>query len=310
MAKNELFSFIVGGTVRILTEASGSLTSAYLMKAIRDAGHIPVGSDIEELTAACCLADDFILFPKKDSPKLWEEIDALLIKYKIDVVIPSFDEMMIGWATQKEYFENKKINIIISPVETIETFGNKWKTYLFFKKIGVPCPATSLKQDYPLIKPIHGRGTKGIKITDESVNMDGMISQEIVTGEEYTIDCFFDYKGDPVYVVPRKRLYVREGKSTKGIVIKNDQIVSYVTKIAQHIKLVGPINMQCFCHGENLKFIEVNPRIAGGMALGFAATENWIKLIIDNILNKQPIKPIPIHYGLKMVRYYAECFVS
>ena len=296
--------------MRILTEASGSLTSAYLIKAIRDASYTAVGSDIEELTAACCLADDFILFPKKDNPKLWEDIDALLTKYKINVVIPSFDEMMIGWATQKEYFENKEINIIISPVETIETFVNKWKTYLFFKEIGVPCPATSLKQDYPLLKPIHGRGAKGIKIANESANMEGMISQEIVTGEEYTIDCFFDYKGDPVYVVPRKRLHVRDGKSTKSIVIKNDQIVSYVTKIAQHIKFFGPINMQCFVDGNNLKFIEINPRIAGGMALGFAATENWVNLIIDNILNKQPIKLMPIHYGLKMVRYYAECFVS
>lgn len=296
--------------LRFLTEASGSLTSAYLIKAIREAGHIAVGSDIEELTAACCLADDFILFPKKDSPKLWEGIDALLIKYKIDVVIPSFDEMMIGWATRKEYFEDKGVNIIISPVETIEIFENKWKTYLFFKEIGIPCPSTSLKQDYLLIKPIHGRGAKGIKIADESVNMEGMISQEIVTGEEYTIDCFFDYKGDPVYVVPRKRLYVRDGKSTKGIVIKNDQIVSHVAKIARFIKLVGPINMQCFADGNNLKFIEVNPRIAGGMALGFAATENWVNLIVDNILNQQPIKPMPIHYGLKMVRYYAECFVS
>lgn len=296
--------------VRILTEASGSLTSAYLMKAIREAGYITVGSDIEELTAACCLADDFILFPKKDSPKLWEEIDALLTEYKINVVIPSLDEMLIGWATQKKYFKNKGIDIIISPVETIETFGNKWKTYLFFKEIGIPCPATSLKQDYPLIKPVHGRGAKGIKIANEPVNMEGMISQEIVTGEEHTIDCFFDYKGDPIYIVPRKRLHVQGGKSTTGIVIKNDQIVSYVTKIAQHIKFLGPINMQCFVDRDNLKFIEINSRIAGGMALGFAATENWVNLIVDNILNKQPIQSRPIHYGLKMVRYYAECFVS
>lgn len=296
--------------MRILTEASGSLTAAYLMNAIREAGHTAVGSDVEELTAACCLADYFILFPEKDSLKLWEEIDVLLTKHKIDIVIPSFDEMLIGWATRKEYFKNKGVDIIISPIETIEIFENKWKTYLFFKEIGIPCPSTSFKQDYPLIKPIHGRGAKGIKITDESINMEGMISQEIVTGEEYTIDCFFDYKGEPVYVVPRKRLNVRDGKSTKGVVVKNDKIVSYVTKIAQHIKLVGPINMQCFCDGENLQFIEVNPRIAGGMALGFAATENWIKLIIDNILNKQSIKPKPIHYGLTMVRYYAECFIS
>ena len=296
--------------MRILTEASGSLTSAYFMKFIRAAGYTSVGSDIDNLTAAHCLADDFILFPEKNSLKLWEKIDSLLTEYKIDVVAPSFDEMMLGWATQKEYFENKGINIIVSPIETIEILGNKWKTYLFFKDIGIPCPATSLKQDYPLIKPIYGRGAKGIKISNAPVNMEGMISQEIATGEEYSIDCFFDYKGEPVYVVPRKRIHVRDGKSTRGIVVKNDQIVSCVEKIAKHIKLIGPINMQCFVDGDSLSFIEVNPRIAGVMALGIAATENWVNLIVDNIINKQPIKPKPINYGLKMVRYYAECFVS
>ena len=74
--------------------------------------------------------------------------------------------------------------------------------------------------------------------------------------------------------------------------------------------LVGPINFQ-FMETDNhlLYFLEVNPRIAGGMALGMAASENWINPIIDNFIDNIPIRPKPIKYNLKMYRYYAESFV-
>ena len=50
----------------------------------------------------------------------------------------------------------------------------------------------------------------------------------------------------------------------------------------------------------------------GPRNLGIAATENWISLIINNIVLGKPVnyeKINPIKYGLKMVRYYEECFI-
>ena len=69
--------------------------------------------------------------------------------------------------------------------------------------------------------------------------------------------------------------------------------------------------MQCFEDSEGgIKFTEINPRVAGGMALGFAASENWISLIMKNILEKESIETKKIVFGLKMLRYYDELFVS
>ena len=59
----------------------------------------------------------------------------------------------------------------------------------------------------------------------------------------------------------------------------------------------------------SVKFIEINPRIAGGTALGFASTESWITLIVNNIIGGEPIEPKLIQYGLEMRRYYAEIFI-
>lgn len=295
--------------MRILTEASGSLVAPYLIKAIQDAGHEAVGSDIDTHNAGFCLADDFVVLPRKTDPGLWQTIESVLLDRKIDAVIPSLDETMDGWAERRESFAQLGVHIVVSPLETVRLCQDKWETYLFFIEAGIPCPRTSLEQCHSLVKPRFGRGAEGVCVPQGPVSMEGMISQEIAQGEEYTVDTFFDREGEPIYIVPRKRIGVQNGKSTRGIVCRHDGIEHYIRLMGRAARFLGPINFQCFVEGETLSFIEINPRIAGGMALGFAATENWVRLMVDNLMLGRPINPKSIRYGLKMVRYYAECFI-
>lgn len=294
----------------VLLEASGSLTSAYMIKSVKNAGAKVTASDITEC-AAQQIADDFICFPLSSSPDLWNIIEAEITNKKINVVIPSFDETLLEWSNKKEYFMAKGVHIIISNKDTISKCQDKWETYLFFKSIGIPTPETSKENIYPLIKPRLGRGGKGIIVNsnDKHISMDGMISQELLQGEEYTIDVLCDYKSKPVYIIPRKRLQVKDGKSVNGVTVLHEKIIAFVQTICNHLKFIGPINIQCFetASGE-IKFIEINPRIAGGMALGFAASENWVKLIFDNLIENKPISPVEVKYGLKMFRFYDEVY--
>lgn len=297
---------------KILTEASGCLTSGYAIRAIKEAGFESCGSDISDFNFAKYLCDDFIIFPKTNDPLMWEKIEKLIIEHNVNIILPTFDEMMIDWAKKASHFEKLGIKVIISPLETIEICQDKWKTYEFFKSIGIPTPKTSLEPVYPLIKPRNGRGGAGIFENDfsKTLNMQNMVSQEKAVGEEYTVDVLFDFEGNPVYIIPRKRIDVKDGKSTKGAVVKNNKIDEYIKFIATKLKFTGPINFQLFeAKDGELTFIEINPRLAGGMALAFYASENWVPLIVDNIVEKKPIKPIKINYEAKMMRYYAECFV-
>lgn len=296
--------------LKFLTEASGSLTSAYLLKALKEAGHMSFASDINAKSVGRFLADDFIKMPEKNDPNLWEKTVSILVDCEINVVIPSLDETLLGWAKRKMELVNRGIHVVISEEGTIQTFQDKWLTYQFFSENGIPTPASSLEQRYPLVKPINGRGSCGVMVTSDLVSMEGMISQELVKGEEYTVDVFCDRNSKPVYILPRKRLGVMNGKSTGGIVANHSEIIKWVNKICKIIPFLGPINMQCFvCSDNSVKFIEVNPRIAGGMALAFAATENWINLIVDNLIYSKEINPKPVQYGMEMKRYYAEVFI-
>jgi carbamoyl-phosphate synthase large subunit len=297
--------------LRILTESSGSLTTGYLIQAIQDAGFQAVASDITSDCVGQFLADDFMLVPKADHSELWPILARLLEQHSIDMVLPSLDETLLGWAERRERFrEDLGCHVIISSPETLVTFQDKWLTHQFFVEHGMPCPATSLEQDYPLVKPRFGRGGIGVEVTERSVNMEGMVSQELLTGTEYTIDILCDSQGEPIYIVPRKRLGVREGKSTGGIVEMHAGIIEWVRKLCLVAPFVGPVNAQCFVSAAgDVQFVEVNTRIAGGMALGFAASENWIPLLASHFIDGKAIKPVSIHDGLRMMRYYAEVFV-
>lgn len=296
---------------KILLEASGSLTAAYLINAVKSAGHLAVASDINDNAYGRYLADEFLEMESAHSPTLWGGIIRSVMDHKIDLVIPSLDETMLGWAERKDFFKNNEVDVIISPRSSIELAQDKWLTYLFFKENNIPTPLTSLEQQYSLIKPRFGRGGVGIYRNEKiPLNMDGMISQEFIEGREFTIDILCDLEGSPIYIVPRERLSVQGGKSINGVVIEDGELEHWVKKICESTQFVGPINIQCFRVADgSVKFLEINPRIAGGMALGFAATENWVTVIIDTILSGKKHLPKPIKYGLQMRRYYAEVFI-
>lgn len=297
---------------KFLLEACGSLTSSYLIKAVKNAGAQAVASDITECWAQH-VADGFIKFPPCNDPKLWTFVEQAVARHQINVVIPSFDETLLDWAKKKDFFIKRGTYVILSDEDSIKLCQDKWETFLFFRKNKIPTPNTSLEYQYDLVKPRLGRGGKGILIKPDpsEVNMQGMISQEYLTGQEFTIDVFCDNLGKPSYIIPRQRLQVKDGKSINGITVNNPKMISWVKKICEATRFIGPINIQCFQDNDgDIKFTEINPRVAGGMALGFAASENWISLIIRNIIEKESFNTKPVKYGLKMFRTYDELFIS
>ena len=295
---------------KVFIEASGSMVSAFMIEAIKSAGYKSVASDISEDTVGKYLADEFIQVPSVDDPSLWDKKIKLLKNNKIDVVFPSFDDTILGWASRADDLRYHGIHVVVSSIETVDVFSDKWKTYCFFNDHGIPTPKTSLSQDFPLVKPLNGRGAIGVRLEEKSVPMEGLVSQEVLNGIEYTVDVLCDFQSRPVYIVPRLRKGVIAGKSTKGKVQTHQKIETLVRQICEKVQFRGPINLQCFelDNGE-IKFIEINPRVAGGMALSFAATDNWVEIVIEYFLENLSYQSKPIQDGKCMYRYYKEVYV-
>ena len=104
-------------------------------------------------------------------------------------------------------------------------------------------------------------------------------------------------------------LCIIDGKSTSGVIVKDEIIQKEVGRICQIIKFNGPVNFQCIKSKDSkVTFLEVNPRISGGMALSFSASENWINLAVQHFIFGHKINPKRVIYGHRMLRHYSEIF--
>lgn len=299
--------------MNVLVEGIGSLVFNSQLKYYNEMGWNVIGIDIDNKSGGLYTGLKPYIVPRYSEKQCFDVIEYIIEKENIDLVFPSINEGLLDWSKKKDYFYNKYgAKVIISNQEVIRTCSDKWNTYNFFVENNIPTPKSALSAEYELIKPRVGRGSVGIFLRDDltdTFNMAGNLSQQIVKGDEYTIDILCDFNSNPIYIIPRKRVGIASGASIKGVTVDDSLIISYCKKIVKKLKPVGIINIQCFKDGEEVNFIEINPRIAGGSSLGFAASDNWFKAIgcfVDNI----PYNPKEIIYNRYMFRAYTDIIVD
>ena len=299
--------------MNVLVEGIGSMVFNTQLKYYNEMNWNIVGIDIDNKSSGLYKVSKPYIVPKYSEKDCFNTIEDIIKKENIDLVFPSVNEGLLEWSRRRKYFLDKYgTNVIISSEKIIEICIDKWNTYEFFVENNIPTPKTSLSLKYELIKPRIGRGSAGILIKNElhsDFNMEGYISQEIVEGEEYTIDILCDFNSNPIYIIPRKRIDVESGVSVKGVTVFDAQIIKYCEQIVDKLKPIGIINIQCFKKADKIYFIEINPRIAGGSSLSFAASDNWFKAIESFVLGRK-YTPKDIKYNKYMFRTYEDVIVD
>lgn len=299
--------------MKVLVEGIGSMVFGTQLKYYNEMKWDLVGIDITNHSFGLYKGYNSYIVPKYSDNTCFDVIENIIKSEKIDFVFPTVNEGLLEWSKRKKYFSEKyNMHIIISNENVIDICTDKWKTYNFFCENNIPTPRTSLNMEYELLKPRIGRGSTGIyfkKNVEKNFNLANYVSQEIVEGDEYTIDVLCDFESNPIYIVPRKRIDTESGVSVKGVTLFDEQIINYVRDIIYKLKPIGIINIQCFKNGEDIKFIEINPRIAGGSSLTFASSDNWFKAIECFCNNKKYI-PKSIIYNNFMFRYYEDTIVN
>lgn len=136
-----------------------------------------------------------------------------------------------------------------------------------------------------------------------------LMVMEYLPGEEYSIDCLID-GGEPRYIVPRVRNRVTLGSSVIGTIIRCEEAISYTERLVAGLGLHGNINVQLKRAADGqLKLIEINPRLSGTVVLCYAAGINLPYFGIKLALG-EPLPEIEPRWGTKMLRHWAEVFVS
>jgi carbamoyl-phosphate synthase large subunit len=293
-------------------EAVGSPVWGSHLPWLKATGACIVGADITGIASGLYLVDKPYIVPRYRDSDCWSKLKQICQEAKVTVVLPSINEGLMGWASREDEFSDIGVSLILSPVQTIEWCADKWLTYEHFKRNDIPTPRTSLINDYELVKPRNGRGGAGIYRIKAGVDTlpDGCVTQEIMHGVEYSIDALCGKDGSVRNVVIRQRTLVESGVSICGVVIDDPEIESLARRILDSSPFFGPVNLQCFRTERGVFFIEVNPRVPGGLSLSMAATENWFLTMAAWLENRDPGPPPKIKHGMTMMRHYSDVFIS
>lgn len=134
---------------------------------------------------------------------------------------------------------------------------DKYEFYKFCRRHGFRTPITA--QFEAIVKHRNGSGSREqFRIGREH------IIQEIVQGQEYSIDYFADFNGLTLSVIPRKRLNVVDGESQDCEISYDPFLINEATRMGQELGIKGPAVMQCFYDNNLIKWIECNARFGGG----------------------------------------------
>ncbi len=149
--------------------------------------------------------------------------------------------------------------------------------------------ALAVDWEFPAFaKPRSGAGGRGIRMVPDRAALEalpldeGLIVQDLLPGEEYSVDVIADASGRVVAAVPRTRERVDSGVAIAGRTVHDPDLEQAATAIAEAIGLVGVANVQLRRdRAGKAALLEVNPRFPGALPLTIAAGVDIPALVVD-----------------------------
>lgn len=306
--------------MKILITSVGTATSVNLLKKMKSMLDISVvGTDINDYgyTAGSLMCSKYYKVPYATSSDFVFVIKKIIEDECIDVYIPINDMEIVG-SVHSDIGKNTSCGMLLPTARVIDIVHNKDICNKVAAESGLKV-ADYLPSDahYKKIRRDKaGVGSKGIKIFDADTDVDefdekSQIIQKYVSGSEYTVECLSDREGTPLYIIPRKRLEVKNGVATKVIIENNNSLIKDCEKILANLKLPGFSNIQFIVDADkNNWFIEVNPRFSGCGSATMLACENYfptfLKILNGQYINSRKVNAGSIRWGSVVTRYYEE----
>ena len=245
-----------------------------------------IGLDIDPLAPAMQEVDHAYLVPPTVDGAWISAVRELCGRHHVTLIIPLVDRDIPVLAEHRRDLESTGARVILVPDEAVAVTADKLLTHRFFKDRGIPTArswtpeeAENEVSEFPVVvKPRFGSAGENVVTVRSRRELAFFVRyvqdafvEEYLPGPEITNDVFCALDGRVLSVVSRQRIEVRWGEVAKGKTIFDAEIGSHCLRIAEALRAVGPITVQCMLKDDRPHFTEVNPRFGGGVLLGIAA---------------------------------------
>lgn len=240
-----------------------------------------------------------------------ERFNGYLNHLDIEFIYPTHDSIANFLAENQGRLKAK---LISSPARTNRIARFKRETYRHFAAHDF-CPEVYSppfdKLEYPVfMKPDDGQGGKGtFRVNDAQdlafylAKFPDLLVTEFLPGDELSVDCFTDFKGDLLFVGSRTRERVQMGISFRSTAIEpDDEIMSIAHAINRAIELDGAWFFQVKRdRSGRYKLLEFAPRQSSTMGLYRHSGVNFALLSYFNA-QKIPVQVLCNDYRLQLDR--------
>ena len=288
-----------------------------------------VGMDSDVTAPGLSCVDEAVVAPPVSDSGHVAAILETVRKYGAAALIPTTDMDLPVIAEQRDVIEQAGCVPLVGERQVIDTCRDKVRTFGHLRQHGIDTPETYTPEQlhalpakrFPLfIKPRAGSASMWAHRINNELDLDYYVGrvrepivQEFVEGVEHTLDVYVGLSGVPRCVVPRARWQVRTGEVSKGVVVKDLDVMNAGKRVVETLgtSVRGIVTLQCIVTADRrIRFIEINPRFGGGAPLAIAAGADFPAWILQELRGQSPQVAFDgFRHGMCMLRYDWSVFV-
>lgn len=200
-------------------------------------------------------------------------LQQVCIEHGIDFIFPAYDDVIVALA---EVRDQLPAAVLTAELDVCLLTRSKRATY---QRLGehmrVPFVHESEPTSFPVfVKPDRGQGSQGARRVDSAFalrealrDQPDLLVTELLTGEEYTVDCFSDRDRGVLFAGARIRNRTRNGIAVNTESVDLPEAMPLARCIQSELNLRGAwfYQIKRAATGE-FALLEVAPRIAGSMS--------------------------------------------
>jgi len=275
-----------------------------------------------EWSSACQMADDcFQVPPVKDGAYI-PALKRICEQEAVDLLVPTIDPELALLSAARNDFLAQGIAIAVSDPTVIGLAGDKLATANQLASAGMPTPrSASLEQALLdpdawsgaiVVKPRHGSAGRDIHILPSAHALSALprtgeplMVQELLTGDEYTVNIFIDDDGALRAAVPHRRVAVRAGEVEKGVTARIPLLEQLAVRLAAALPGArGPLCFQAMLGADGAASIfEINARFGGGYPLADHAGAPFARWMLEQRCGMEVSAHDNWRSGVTMLRY-------
>ncbi|QCB94135.1 ATP-grasp domain-containing protein [Cellulomonas shaoxiangyii] len=311
---------------RVLVTGAGGPAGVAVIRSLLRRGDVDVvAADMDRWASGLYLvqAGNRRLVPAGRADDFVDVVRALCRDEGVDVLFPTVDVELPRLAAVRDELAAAGTLLASPSLATIETCLDKLALAAACRGT-VRVPRTELLGtpqalggwQFPVIvKPRRGAGSRGVRTVRSATELDAvhaeedLLVQELLPGDEYSVDVLAAPDGHVVAAVPRARMRVDSGVAVAGVTLHDDELVETASAVARAVGLTSVANVQLKRDADGAPaLLEVNPRFPGAMPLTIASGVDMPSLVLDAVLGR-PVPDRVAHRAIANVRYLEDVFL-